>query len=116
MLGLIIKIIVCPVIVYLSDMILNDVYFANPYQAVIAGLVVAVVGHLMEVLILKRGTLWISTFADLAGAFIVIYLSQYFLPGSSITVAGAAITALLLTVVEHFQHIYLINQGVARKD
>lgn len=115
MLGLIMKIIVCPLIIYISDMVFNDIYYANTYQAIITGLVIAFIGHMMEVLILKKGTLWISTFADLVAAIAVVYLSQFFLPGSRITIAGAAIIAVILAITEHFQHIYLIKEGKTKK-
>lgn len=115
MIGLIIKVLVCPLVVYISDMVFKDINYINSYQAIITGLVIAVIGHIMEVFILKKGTLWISSFADLAASFIIVYLSQFFLPGSYITPAGAAITALIIAITEHLEHIYLIKEGKTKK-
>ncbi|ERI90043.1 hypothetical protein HMPREF1982_04310 [Clostridiales bacterium oral taxon 876 str. F0540] len=109
------KVLACPLIIYICDMIFNDINYASVYQAVITGLVVAIIGHMSEVFMLKKGTLWINTFADLILSFIIVYLSQFFLIGSYITIVGAAITALLIAVAEHFEHIYLIKEGKTRK-
>ncbi len=115
MIGLLIKVLACPLIIYISHMLFNDINYSNTYQAVITGLVVAIIGHMSEVFMLRKGTLWINTFADLALSFIIIYLSQFFLTGSYITTAGAAITALLIAISEHFEHIYLIKEGKTKK-
>ena len=116
MLGLIMKVFTCPLIVYISDMIFNDIYYANAYQPVITGLIIAFAGHMLEVLFLKRDTLWINNILDLAAAFAIIYVNQFFFPRAVITVIGAAIAAFLIAVVEHFLHIYLIKEGKTRKE
>lgn len=109
------KVIACPLVVYICDMIFNDICYSSPYQAIITGLVLAVAGHMMEVLMLKKGTLWVSTFVDLIVFFGLIYVSQFFFPGAYINITGAAITAIILSAAEHFQHMYLIKEGKTRK-
>jgi hypothetical protein len=97
-------------------MIFNDIYYANAYQAVITGFIIAFAGHMMEVLFLKRGTLWINNILDLGAAFAIIYVSQFFFPRAEITLIGAAIAAFLIAIIEHFLHTYLIKEGKIRKE
>lgn len=115
MLGLIIKIIVCPLAIMLSDYLFADVYYPYIYESIITGLVLAVVAHFMEVMILKRGTFWISTIADFVAAAVIVYLSQFFFRGSSITFVGALLTSIIISITEILQHLYLIKSGRTKK-
>lgn len=115
MIGLLTKLIVSPIIVILSSFIFPDVSYASYFQAIVVGLVLAIVGHVMEVMFLRRGRLFMSTLLDFAVATLLLYLSQYFLPGSRVLFLGAFFTALLLSLAEHLQHIWLINSGRAEK-
>lgn len=115
MIGLIMKLIVCPLVVILSDALLDSVNYASIYQAIGVGIVLALLAHTMEVMVLRKGTFWISTAADFIAAFAVVYLSQFVLYGTFITFTGALITALLLTVTEYFQHSYLNKTEKTRK-
>lgn len=83
--------------------------------AIIVGLILAFAAHMMEILVLKKGTFWISTIADFIAAFAIVYLSQFLLRNVSITFLNTSLTALLLTVTEYFQHNYLIKSGKTKK-
>ncbi|RAL26884.1 DUF2512 family protein [Thermoflavimicrobium daqui] len=113
--GLLVKLIVCPVVVYISTFLFQDVFYPANYQPIIVGLVLGIVGHLMEVLMLRPGTLWISTFMDFLAATVIIYFSQWFFTGSQITWIGALLTAFFLAVTEYFQHIWLLRNGATEK-
>lgn len=113
MIGLIMKLIVCPVILLLSNYILGLQYTLA--QSLYVGFIIAIVGHMMEVLILKSGTLWISTISDFIVAFAIIYLSQFLLRNVAVTLLGALLIALILTVVEYFEHLFLIRAGKTKK-
>lgn len=115
MVGLIIKIIVCPIVLLLSDYFLGDVNFSYVSQAIIVGIVLAIIGHVMELLLLKRKTVWLNTSLDFGAAFAVVFLSQYFARGISITIPGALIVAFVVAVAEHFVHLYLVRSGRAKK-
>lgn len=111
MTGLVVKLIVCPLTIFLSDALFPQVYYPFVYQPILIGIIVAIVAYALEVMILKRGTLWISTFADFIGAAVIVYFVTLLLPGATITVTGALLTALVLALTEHIQHIWLISTG-----
>jgi hypothetical protein len=113
MVGLIMKLIACPIILLASNYFFGLGYTLT--QIIVVGIILAVIAHLMEVLLLKRGTFWVSTVSDFIAAFLVVYLSQYFLANVTITFLGALLTAIIVTVVEYFVHQYLINSGKTKK-
>ncbi|MGE4284915.1 MAG: DUF2512 family protein [Clostridia bacterium] len=113
--GFIMKLIMCPLIVVIYDALLNNVNYASIYQSIGIGIFLAVLAHMMEVLILREGTFWISTIVDLVAAFGIVYLSQFVLRGAAVTFTGALIISLLLTISEYFQHLFLVNTGKTRK-
>lgn len=113
MTGIIMKLIIYPIGLIVSNYIFKLQY--TYAQAITIGLILAIVAHVMELLVLKRGTLWISTMSDLVISFMIIYLSQSLFNNTSIYISNALFTALLLTVTEYFQHTYLIGTGKAWK-
>jgi hypothetical protein len=113
--GLILKILICPAVVYFTDLATIDVNFSSTFQAVLLGLVLAVAGHVMELFILKRGTLWMSTLADLFAFVIIVYVGSSFLPGAYVNFVGSLLTATFLTITEYVQHAWLIRTGKTEK-
>ncbi|KNY27971.1 DUF2512 family protein [Pseudobacteroides cellulosolvens] len=111
MTGFIIKLFICPIILIISDALFNNVNYANLYQPIIIGLILAVLAHTMEVLLLRKGTLWTSNAVDFIASVIIVYITQFFLQGAKITFLGALFTSVLLSVTEYFQHLYLIKSG-----
>ncbi len=111
MTGFIIKLLSCPIILLISDALFNGINYNNVYQPIIVGVVLAVLAHGMEVLLLRKGTFWISNTADLVTAFLIIWISQLFLPGARVTFLGALLPAVLLAVAEYVLHMYLIRSG-----
>ncbi|WP_227935929.1 DUF2512 family protein [Alkalihalobacillus deserti] len=115
MLGLIVKIFVCPITVMIASLIFPNVYYANVIQPIIVGLILAFSAHMMEVLILKKGTFWLSTIVDFVAASFIVYIVSLFFATASVSIAGALLTALLLTFTEVIQHSWLINSGRTQK-
>lgn len=115
MIGFIVKIFVCPITVMVASLIFPNVNYANVIQAIIVGLVLAVAAHTMEVFILKKGTFWLSTLVDFAAASLIVYFVSLFFVTASVTIFGALLTALLLTITEVIQHNWLINSGRTEK-
>ncbi|MCH5138249.1 DUF2512 family protein [Clostridiaceae bacterium UIB06] len=115
MTGIIIKIIIYPFILIVSDYLFTDVYYSYIYQPIFITFVLAIAANLMELSLLKPGTLLISTAADFLLAFVIVYFSQFILPGSRLTLIGAALTATLLALAEYFEHLYLIKSGKTQK-
>ena len=115
MTSLLMKIIMCPLAVIIASWILPNVAYENILQPIIVGLILAVVGVLMEYMILKRGTLWISTFADAVASLIIVYFVSNWFPGAFVTFFGALLTSILLGVIEYFTHRWLNNVGLTKK-
>jgi Mg2+/Co2+ transporter CorB len=99
----------------IAYLIFPNVYFANVIQPIIVGLILAFSAHMMEVLILKKGTFWLSTIVDFVAASFIVYIVSLFFVTASVTIAGALLTALLLTFTEVIQHSWLINSGRTQK-
>jgi uncharacterized membrane protein YeaQ/YmgE (transglycosylase-associated protein family) len=115
MVGFIVKIFVCPITVMIASLIFPNVYYANVVQPIIVGLVLAVSAHMMEVLILKKGTFWLSTVVDFVAGSLIVYFVSLFFATAVVTIFGALLTALLLTFTEIIQHNWLINSGRTEK-
>jgi len=115
MTSLILKIILTPLCIVAADWLIPGVRFGNYSQAVLLGLILAVVGVVMEYVLLKRGTLWISTILDVVVSAVLIYFIARMLPGTVVTFGGALITGVILGAVEYFLHLWLIKSGMAKK-
>lgn len=111
MMGLIIKVIVCPLAIFLVDILFTNVNYANVFQIIVVGIVVAVAGHTLEHLFLKKGTFWISNLFDFLESLFIVYLSQQVFRNALITFTGAVVTALVITATEYFEHLYLLRSG-----
>ncbi|WP_096199965.1 DUF2512 family protein [Bacillus sp. FJAT-45350] len=115
MLGFVLKVFICPITVMIAFLIFPNVYYANVFQAIIVGLVLAVLAHTMEIFILRKGTFWLSTLTDFVSAVLIVYFVSLIFPTASVTIFGAILTAVLLTFTEVIQHNWLIKSGRAEK-
>lgn len=115
MAGLLAKLILCPVAVLASDMLFTNINFGNVYQALIVGVIIAIVGYTMELFLLRRGTLWISNTMDFVAATLIVYISQFFLAGAYVSVFGAVLVSLLILITENVEHLYLIRNEKTQK-
>ncbi|WP_230458988.1 DUF2512 family protein [Terrilactibacillus tamarindi] len=115
MTSFLLKIIACPVAVIISMFLFPGVNYDFIGQAIIVGVVLAIVGVVMEYALLKRGTLWISTAADFIVSVLIVYFLSNMVWGDTVTFFGATLIGLLLGVVEYFSHRYLISTGKTQK-
>ncbi|MFY0545925.1 hypothetical protein [Brevibacillus sp. H7] len=115
MTGLLLKLFVGPLVVILADALFTELYYPNLYQAISVGVVLAVAGHVLEVMLLRRGTLWFTTLLDLLAAAAIVYASGFLLPGAVVTMLGAVFAAILIGIAEYLQHLWLIRSGKAEK-
>lgn len=113
--GLIVKLFVCPLTVIASDLLFPNVNYSNIYQPIIVGLVLAVMAHIMDVLLLKRGTFWMSNISDFIAATLIVYVVSLFFSGAVVTFFGAILTGLLLAFTEYVQHLWLLRSGKTKK-
>jgi fermentation-respiration switch protein FrsA (DUF1100 family) len=78
---------------------------------VLTGFAIAVAGHLMEVWLLSKKTIRLSTALDFGAAAIIVYLSGWVFTGARVTWVGAVVAALLIGIVELLEHYYLTRAG-----
>lgn len=109
------KVIMCPLALIISDLLFEQVNYRNYYQAIVVGLILAVSAHFMELLILRRGTVWFSLAADVMAATLIVYFISNLFYGARVTFLGAIFASLLIGVTEYVQHIYLTQSGKTRK-
>ncbi|SDI38651.1 DUF2512 family protein [Alteribacillus bidgolensis] len=115
MLGLIVKLFVCPITVAIAAFIFPNVNYANLWQPIVVGLILAVSAHMMELFILKKGTFWFSTVLDFIAATILVYVVSLFFATATVTFFGALLTSLLLSITELVQHNWLIKSERTQK-
>jgi hypothetical protein len=110
------KIIITPIVLLIAASLLTNVHYVYTYQPIVIGVTLAVAGHLLEWALLSRNTFWLNTIADFVLSTLMIFILSYFFAGAEVTFMGAVVTALFLTVIEFFVHMWLIRSGRAVKE
>lgn len=115
MASFLLKILMCPIGVIVASWIFPNVQFESYVQPIIIGLILAVVGIIMEYMLLRKGTLWISTLLDFAATLIIVYAISNLFVGAEVTLLGAILTSVVITFLEYFNHLWLIRSGKTQK-
>ena len=115
MIRLITKLILYPVILLIFNFILAGVYYPRSYEPIIIGLLLAFLLHALEIIILKKRTLWINTGVDYIAIFLLIYLSQYFFNDVHITLFPTLFISSLILIFEHFNHLNLLQKQLKNR-
>jgi len=108
------KLIVCPLIVYLSSVLFRSVYYYTIFQAVLTGVIIAFVATIMDMFLLRKKTTVLSTILDFLGAFAIVYISGFVARNAVITFWGAVWTALLLAAAEYIIHRSIVARRERR--
>src|SRR5690606_32185682 len=98
MVGLLVKLIASPITLLIASFLFQDVYYSSFYQPILVGLVLAVVGHLLELYLLKETSFWFMLLMDFVTAAFIIYISSFFFPYAQITWTGAFLAAFLIAL------------------
>lgn len=115
MTGIMMKIIICPLVVGLSAFIFPNVSYSQFYQPIIVGVILAVAGHLMELILLREETIIINDVVDFIASVIIVYFVSNLFLGAAVTFFGAILTAIFLTITEIPTHRWLVRSGRAEK-
>ncbi|MGI5882817.1 MAG: phage holin family protein [Dethiobacteria bacterium] len=100
--GLIVRFIVSALVLMLVSFLLPGFALLSFGQALIAAVVIAVLGFVVESLFGKRVSPQNRGIVGFLTAAVVIYISQFIVPGMSITVLGALLAAIIIGVVDLF--------------
>lgn len=109
MASLIIKLFTIPISISIADLLTNQINYPSVFYYIITGYIIAIVGYVIEIGLLRRGTLWMSTILDFFVATIAVFAITMFLPGANITFWGATITGLIIGAAEYATHLWLIK-------
>jgi hypothetical protein len=101
------RFIVCPLIVALSDVLLAGVQYAGWTHWIFVGLILAVASLVMDMTVLDRAGHIGGFILDTLAATVIVYLSQYILPGAIVTWGGALGAGILLGLAEIGMHAWL---------
>jgi len=101
---LLLKMVLCSAVIGLANGMLTDVEIGSWLSVALIGVSIAAIGALVERMMLRRGTLWLTTAADLGLAAAVVYLSQFVLADVGASVVGALLTGGLVAILEYFAH------------
>lgn len=115
MTSLLFKLLTFPLGVLVASWLFANVRFMHFYEALIVGVIAAAVGVILEYVILRKGTLWISTFSDVIVGWVLIYMVANLFKGAYVTVWGALFTSVIIAIVDYFIHYYLLKKGLAKK-
>lgn len=115
MIGLTIKLVATPLIIYLVDLLSNQVNYASWWQILMVSLFLAAVGQFLEAGQLMNGSVIINAGLNLIVNTLLLDLSNTVFSQTTVTFYGAVITALLIVVVEYFYHRYLMTSGRIQK-
>lgn len=102
MLGLIVRFVVSAIVLMLVSWLLPGFATLNFVTALIAAVVIALLGFVVEALFGKRISPQNRGLVGFITAAVVIYLAQFVVPGMTVSFIGAALAAVIIGIVDLF--------------
>ena len=102
MLGLIIRFVVSAIVLMLVSFLLPGFATLRFFQALLAAVVIAVLGFIIESLFGRRISPQNRGFIGFITAAVVIYVAQFLVPGMNVTFIGAALAAVIIGIIDLF--------------
>ncbi len=102
MLGLIVRFVVSAIVLMLVSFLLPGFATLNFVQALIAAVVIALLGFIVESLFGRKVSPQNRGLVGFITAAVVIYVAQFLVPGMQITFIGAALAAVIIGIVDLF--------------
>ncbi|HOP68535.1 MAG: phage holin family protein [Dethiobacteria bacterium] len=102
MLGLIVRFVVSAVVLMLVSFLLPGFATLSFWQALIAAVVIAILGYLVESLFGRKVSPQNRGLVGFLTAAVVIYVAQFLVPGMSVSLIGAALAAVVIGIVDLF--------------
>lgn len=116
MTNLILKIVLTPVIVIISDMFsANQINYGTLYEAIIIGVIAGVVNFCIDKLLLMKGTLWVATIADFVITLCVIFFGTMLYKDAFVGAQGALVIAIIVAAMEYVLHVWLLHNDFRGK-
>jgi hypothetical protein len=92
-----------PLLLFLATKVSQDIEYSSLYQPILIGVILAVIGQLMEIKLYETRLLWLCLAIDFTAAIGIIYLSQFIFTNAFITPKAALMTAVIFFLSEYFQ-------------
>lgn len=102
LIGLVVRFVVSALVLMLVSFLLPGFALLTFGQALIAAVVIAVIGFIVEALFGKRVSPQNRGIVGFITAAIVIYVSQFIVPGMNITILGSLLAAVVIGVIDLF--------------
>lgn len=102
MLGLIVRFIVSAIVLMLVSFLLPGFAQMGFTVALIAAVVIALLGFIAESVLGKRVSPQNRGIIGFVTSAVVIYVAQWLVPGMSVTILGAALAALVIGIIDAF--------------
>jgi putative membrane protein len=102
MLGLIVRFIVSAIVLMLVSFLLPGFATLNFVQALIAAVVISLLGFLAESLFGRRISPQNRGLIGFIAAAVVIYVAQFLVPGMTVSFIGAILAAIIIGIVDLF--------------
>ena len=103
MLGMIVRFIVSAIVLLLVSYIVPGLRVAGFTGALIAAVVIAVLGYLVELAFGSRVNRWGRGAVGFITAAVVIYIAQFIVPGAiSVSIIGALLASLVIGIIDTF--------------
>lgn len=102
MLGLIIRFVVSAIVLMVVSFLLPGFATLRFFQALLAAVVIAVLGFIVESLLGRRISPQNRGLIGFITAAVVIYVAQFLVPGMNVTLIGAALAAVIIGIIDLF--------------
>ncbi len=102
MLGLIVRFIVSAIVLMLVSWLLPGFATLTFVQALIAAVVISLLGFLIESLFGRKISPQNRGLVGFISAAVVIFVAQFLVPGMSVSFIGAALAAVIIGIVDLF--------------
>jgi len=100
--GLVVRFVVSALVLMLVSFLLPGFALLTFGQAIIAAVVIAVLGFVVERIFGRTVSPQNRGIVGFITATVVIYISQFVVPGMSITILGALLAAIIIGVIDLF--------------
>lgn len=103
MLGAIIRFVVSAIVLLLVQWVVPDFRIAGFWPAILAAVIISVIGSLAEGLLGRRASPQARGFSGFIAAAVIIYLTQFLMPNyMQVGVIGALLAAFIIGLVDAF--------------
>lgn len=100
--GLIVRFVVSALVLMLVSFLLPGFALLTFGQALIAAVIIAVLGFIIESIFGKRVSPQNRGIVGFITAAVVIYITQFLVPGMTVSILGALLAAIIIGVIDLF--------------